>query len=399
MLESRQESGSLQGHSKVMSESTRERFRRLLGGGRRHKKQPDNTEPPYQQTTLTTPSQPESSDTPAPRQTAPQTPPQSPAAQPAAPPFRQTSPPPDPPPSRRPLHETQQTTPPTQSPAQPAALPFRQTSPPPTPVQTDVPPVSTTTSPVSPAQVQWPRSKRSTAPPSRPAPQTQPEVPPFIADDPTPSPDDFKTPSDARAFLERVREKTNHLIQDFARGAINQRQFQVVYSHYQQQRQTVEKALIDMPGSGAWRTTVVEGKTTLLRQQFAALLISYAIYETESSTPLAQMGDFTLDTALIVPMLSSFRSITQEIFGGGMRRTEIEGGRWLCFVPGQCTTLIAIYQEEPASLQLQTVTDLHSDFERVYHMAIKRGEDVQRMAQMFTRLWAPVTHCQSDKDG
>lgn len=325
-----------------MSESTRERFRRLLGGGRRLKEPANNSEPPYQQTTLTQSKQPQQSDTPAPPQR----------------PFRQTQPVAPPPAAAPPPH--------------PAAPPAG----------------------AKPAQAQWPRSKSSTAPLRQP-----PEALPFIADDPTPNPDDFKTPGDARAFLERIREKTNHLIQDFARGAINQRQFQVVYGHYQQQRQAVEKALIDMPGSGAWRIAAVEGKTTLLRQQFAASLISYAIYETESGMPLAQMGNFTLDTALIVPMLSSFRSITQEIFGGGMRRTEIEGGRWLCFVPGECTTLIAIYQEEPASLQLQTVQDLHSDFERVYHMALERGADVQRMAQMFTRLWAPVTHCQSDKDG
>lgn len=217
--------------------------------------------------------------------------------------------------------------------------------------------------------------------------QATPAAKPFV--DSEPAPDAFKTPSDARAFLERLREKTNQVIQDFAQGTINQRQFQVIYSHYQRQRQAVEKALIEMPGSGAWRQVAVEGKTTMLRQQYAARLISYAIYETASGMPLAQRGDFQLDPALVVPMLSSFRSITQEIFGGGMRRTEIEGGRWLCFVPGQQTTLIAIYQEEPATLQLSSLEDLHRDFEFIYETAQERGEDISQLGQVFTHLWAP----------
>jgi hypothetical protein len=199
--------------------------------------------------------------------------------------------------------------------------------------------------------------------------------------------DGFKTPGDAHRFLDRLRSKTTQVVQDFSEGRINQRQFQVVYSHYQRQRAAVEKALIEMPGSGAWRAAAVEGHTSFLRQQHAAQVLSYAIYDTSSGLPLTHVGEFIVDDALLVPMLSTFRSSTQELFGAGMKRIELEGGRFLCYVPGRYTTLIAIFSAEPATMQLQTIEDLHRDFEIVNHLNLASG-NASKLALTFTHLWA-----------
>jgi hypothetical protein len=202
-----------------------------------------------------------------------------------------------------------------------------------------------------------------------------------------PSADELKTPAEAHRFLERLRAKTAQVVQDFSTGAINQRQFQAVYSHYQRQLIAVEKALIEMPGSGAWRAAAVEGHTSFLREQHAAQVLSYAIYETGSGIPLAHVGAFQVDEALLVPMLSTFRSSTEELFGAGMKRIELEGGQWLCYVPGRHTTLIVVYSAEPATTQLQTIEDSHRDFELVYQMNLSSG-DVHQLARTFTSLWA-----------
>lgn len=204
---------------------------------------------------------------------------------------------------------------------------------------------------------------------------------------PAPGADEAKTPTEASRFLERLRAKSAQVVQDFSSGVISQRQFQAVYSHYQRQRIAVENALIEMPGSGAWRTAAVEGHTSFLRQQHAAQVLSYAFYETASGIPLALVGDFKVDEALLVPMLSTFRSSTQELFGAGMKRIELEGGQSLCYVPGRHTTLIVVFSAEPATLQLQTIEDSHRDFELVYQMNLSRG-DVGQLARTFTSLWA-----------
>jgi hypothetical protein len=47
-----------------------------------------------------------------------------------------------------------------------------------------------------------------------------------------------------------------------------------------------------------------------------------------------------------------------------MRPTQIENGRWVCFISGQITTLIALDNTEPAARQLQLMEETHLFFER-----------------------------------
>lgn len=171
-------------------------------------------------------------------------------------------------------------------------------------------------------------------------------------------------PSDSGAedYLQRVRAKINKLAEDFAQGTINRGQFQQLYSHYQRERQTVEN-LIEARDE-QWRNQVTEGASVVIRQKHLARARGYAIYENDSGMPITTLGEFELDPALVVPMLSSYRAATQEIFGAGMRSTEIEGGRWLCFVPGRHSTLMAVFSSEPADKQRQVLEELHRLFEK-----------------------------------
>lgn len=193
--------------------------------------------------------------------------------------------------------------------------------------------------------------------------------------------------ADPQIFLQQLRRKMARLAEEFAQGKLNSRQFQQIYAHYQQQRSRIEAALYEAPTPDGWRGAVETGKTGLLRQRNAAKVLSYAIYDNATSLPLASVGHFAIDTALLVPMLSSFRSATAEIFGAGMRSTEIEGGRWLCFVPGRYTTLFVIFSFEPARLQLTLIEDLHRDFEVANRYLLENGQG-EDAAQQFTRLWA-----------
>ena len=63
-------------------------------------------------------------------------------------------------------------------------------------------------------------------------------------------------------------------------------------------------------------------------------------------------------------MLASYRSAAQEAFGAGTRSTEMEDGRWLCFVPGEFTTMLALFTAEPAGRQLAFLGQLHRQFEQ-----------------------------------
>ena len=80
--------------------------------------------------------------------------------------------------------------------------------------------------------------------------------------------------------------------------------------------------------------------------------------------PVSTLGKFEVDPALFVPMLSSFRSATAEILAVACRQRPLKVGRWLCFVPGELTTLMAIFSAEPANRQLDFLEQLHRLFEK-----------------------------------
>ena len=167
-----------------------------------------------------------------------------------------------------------------------------------------------------------------------------------------------------QVYLTKVRTKLNRLAQDFNDGTINRDQFQNLYAHYQREIRNIEGVIEIAPRSESWKGVVTEGQSVLIRRRHLARAQGYAIYENESGMPVSTLGEFEFDPALLVPMLSSYRAATKEIFGAGMRSTAIEGGGWLCFVPGEFTTMLALFSAEPAGKQLEFLDELHRLFER-----------------------------------
>jgi hypothetical protein len=200
-------------------------------------------------------------------------------------------------------------------------------------------------------------SKRVTSPesPPDPAAQSVPPAPPAFS----PA---AGSRGEAESHLREVQAKTNKLAEDFARGEINRDTFVHLYEHYQQQRQAIERLLDISPEN--WREAVSQGKSIAIRREHFAKALGFSIYENISGMPLATLGKFDLGPALMVPMLSAYREAAREMFGSRMRSTQIENGRWVCFVSGQFTTLIALYNTEPAARQLQQMVETHLFFER-----------------------------------
>ncbi|MDX1599995.1 MAG: hypothetical protein R3191_00620 [Anaerolineales bacterium] len=169
---------------------------------------------------------------------------------------------------------------------------------------------------------------------------------------------------DADEYLERIDKKINKLAEEFAEGTVNREQFQQLFEHYQRERTAIQNWKDSAEARGDWQDISSEGKSIVIRSKHTAKVLGYAIYANESGMPLTTIGDFDIDPDLAVPMLSSYRSATKEIFGGEMRSTEIEGGKWLCFVPGSSTTMLALFTREPAARQLKIMEDLHRLFEK-----------------------------------
>ena len=167
----------------------------------------------------------------------------------------------------------------------------------------------------------------------------------------------------AQVYLAKLHGKIDALASSFAAGNINRLQFQELYAHYQRELQAVEAAVTLSPTSDEWKDAINEGQSILIRRRNRASVLGFSIYENATGMPLHSLGQFKVDPALFVPMLSSYQTATAEIFGGGMRSTQIEGGQWLCFVPGRFTTTLALFNLEPSTRQLKALEEMQGLFE------------------------------------
>ncbi len=180
-------------------------------------------------------------------------------------------------------------------------------------------------------------------------------------------------PDDLSATLQDLQAKIRQLVDDFANGAINRVQFHQLYDRYHR-RMTHLLQLAANPDDLSALTNLDGEDTFDLKKRLTARMLGAAIFSNESGLPIETLGDFSIDPALLVPMLSSYRVATREIFRAGMRSTAMENNQWLCFVPGNYTTLIALFSVEPAAMQLSAVENMHRDFEMANKAALESGK-------------------------
>jgi hypothetical protein len=177
----------------------------------------------------------------------------------------------------------------------------------------------------------------------------------------------------ASQAIEHLQRKMLSVSQELAQGKINQSQFQAIYIRYTEQKLIIERILAQDPGSDAWQNVAVAGYTGFLRSQYAAHVVGMLVIEIQSAVTLHKLGNFDLPDALLVPILSSLVGGRTAAFEAGARSTQIEGGRWLCFVPGEYCASIVIFSHEPSPSQVATISGLHRDFERANRQHLMAG--------------------------
>ena len=248
---------------------------------------------------------------------------------------------------------------------------------PPNPPEELAPPRSDAPSPVPPhAQSVLPRS------PVRPSAPDDEEPQPLLA----PLPLDKSLSGDTgpltpRQQLQRVeealialRERMAQVAAAFAQGTLNQAQFDAVYARYSEQRDITERLLTRDPESQAWQSVIRPGATRFLLEHFAAVPLSYAIYDQESFEQIVITGTVQLAEAQVRTALHHLKAVIAQRGNPGPARRSLADGRCVVFVPGELTAAVAIFSLDPARAQVERVSDIHRDFERANWHALQRHD-------------------------
>ena len=175
-------------------------------------------------------------------------------------------------------------------------------------------------------------------------------------------------------YLNRVRDKLDKLVEDFANGRVNRGQFEELYAHYQNERGAVERLMTTGPSTDAWRMAVTEGQSINIRRRLAARVLGYAVFSSHDETPLRVYGEFaSLDRRWVSPLLEKVQN--NKLFVVGSFETGNDEANYLCTVSGQFTTLLVLFTTEPARIQMQSLEDLHCHFEQANHRVLSRSQE------------------------
>lgn len=193
---------------------------------------------------------------------------------------------------------------------------------------------------------------------------------PVLADEELSEPKEMSldpTPiAEAEAYLKRVRQKMEKLVRDFVQGQVNRLQFEELYAHYQEERNTIQNLITSHPQTGAWRMAVTEGESLMIRRRNAARALNYVVYDNRTKEAIRLYGELTpYNRAKILSVLNSVNE--GQVQAGKAEAVRLglgEDGEWLCYVAGEYSTLIVFFNREPARVQLELLEDLHAHFEQ-----------------------------------
>ena len=168
--------------------------------------------------------------------------------------------------------------------------------------------------------------------------------------------------------LSQIAQDCQSLLEKFGPDVVS---VEELYSHYQNERNAVERLMTSEPTSDAWRMAVTEGQSINIRRRLAARVLGYAVFMNEDETPLRVYGEFSsLDDKWISPLLARVQN--KELFAASSFETGNDATGSLCAVSGRFATLLVLFSTEPARVQTQSLEDLHTHFEQANDRVLSR---------------------------
>ncbi len=175
----------------------------------------------------------------------------------------------------------------------------------------------------------------------------------------------------AEDALRIISRKMAQATQELAEGQINQAQFQAIYTHYSEQRAVIEQLVSRDPRSDSWQRVAVSGHTDVLREQYGAELEGLRLFDNWTGAPIWTLARWDVSDEALAALLNSLEQHTGE--SREPYCAQVEGGRWLCYVPGLHTTAMAVFSAEPSADQIRQQANLHRAFEQINRHRLETG--------------------------
>jgi len=166
----------------------------------------------------------------------------------------------------------------------------------------------------------------------------------------------------AEAFKTKVEAKIQNLISEFSEGQISREQFNLLYDRYNGQLSIANEALAE---NDIRALNEVENSvpTIFVKTATAGKATGMAIYHHRSGQIIEALGSFDVPVAQLTPVLNEIVGKIDADEFVEPKSINIDRGHWVLFESRKHTTIITLFQNEPAAIQIREMQRLHHDFE------------------------------------
>jgi hypothetical protein len=103
-------------------------------------------------------------------------------------------------------------------------------------------------------------------------------------------------------------------------------------------------------------------------------LVSTVAVVAPTGIPIFTYGQFQLDEVIVAGALSAFDSLSEEVFGSRVHKTQLAEGQVLYFVHGDHVLSLAIFDDEPSPRQIEQLKTMLRQFEQANHGYLERQQ-------------------------
>ena len=167
------------------------------------------------------------------------------------------------------------------------------------------------------------------------------------------------------AEIERLWAQKQHNDRLLSLGEISRKRYQVLQGELDAESAALREELAEYSSRVVMATVEKPARLRIGRlDRDADSRADTVAFVTPSGVPIFTYGQFQLDEALVAGMLSAFDSLSEEVFGSRVHKTELAEGQVMHFVHGQHIIVVAIFEEEPSPRQIEQLRTMLQHFEQ-----------------------------------
>ncbi|HET7036152.1 MAG TPA: hypothetical protein VFI42_10770 [Thermomicrobiaceae bacterium] len=164
-------------------------------------------------------------------------------------------------------------------------------------------------------------------------------------------------------------DNLNHML---SLGELSMTRFNALHSELIAYLTELRQELLELEQRRAERDSTLDPsrRPTALGALPDVRVLSLAVVDA-SGMPVRTYGYFPLDESIITGMVAAFESLSAEMFGSHVHKTQLSGGQVVHFARGQALVAYAVFEDDPSPSQIAGLRDFLLTFEETNRAALR----------------------------